>query len=77
MSSLDKIIQDEYEHLPDYLPSWDNLTSSIFDLLKEKASPEEYLKVEETVIECFVNMEQSTFVQGFIRGIAAVKGGAV
>lgn len=77
MSKLDEIINEEHEMLMQSQLTWDRFAQSVFDLLKEKLSNEDYLKNENEVVECFNQVEDFAFTQGFLRGIAAVKGGVV
>ena len=77
MSQLDELISGEHEYIIRSGISWDRYAQGVFDLLHEKFSCEEYMKHESTVIDCFNRVDEFAFEQGFLRGIAAVKGGAV
>lgn len=77
MSQLDELISGEHEYIIQTEITWDKYAQRVFDLLHEKLSHEEYMKYEPIVIECFNKVDDFAFEQGFIRGVAAVKGGAV
>lgn len=77
MSELDNLIIDEHDMLSHSKLTWDRFSQDIFDILKEKFSDDEYLMVEPIISGCLNDIEDFAFTQGFIRGIAAVKGGAI
>ena len=77
MSQLDELIANEHNMLIQSVLSWDKFTQNIFNILKEKFSGDEYMKVENILTDCINDVEDFSFTQGFVRGIAAVKGGAI
>lgn len=76
MSQLDQLISREHEYIIQSGITWDKYAQRVFDLLREKCSPEEYIEHEMTVADCINKVEDFAFEQGFLRGIAAAKGGA-
>lgn len=76
MRQLDQLISREHEYIIQSGITWDKYAQRVFDLLREKCSPEEYIEHEITVADCFNKVEDFAFEQGFLRGMAAAKGGA-
>lgn len=77
MGQLDELISEEHNYIIQSSITWDRFAQEVFDLLREKLTPDEYMEHETAVIDCFNRVEEFAFEQGFIRGIAAVKGGAI
>lgn len=74
---MEKIIDDEYDLLAQSDITYDRFADAAFDWMRKNLSREEYREAEAIIGTCFIDVDKFAFVQGFIRGIAAAKGGAL
>lgn len=71
---LDENIQDEYSTLT--VERIDR-TDRVMDILKEHVPKEKYDNAVDTLCACLDETKYAVFEQGFLRGIAAMKGGNI
>ena len=74
MSRLDESIKEEYSMLA---VEGTDKTDPVVDILKEYVPEEKFGDVVDTLCTCIENTKYAVFEQGFLRGIAAEKGGNI
>lgn len=76
MNELNTIIKREYDLFSE-LEITHTAEKKAMEIIKERLSQEDYAKVDDVISDYIINVETSAFQQGFIRGIAVAKGGAL
>lgn len=71
---LDESIKEEYSTLA---VEGTDKTGPVVDILKEYVPEEKFGDVADTLCVCIENTKYAAFEQGFLRGIAAEKGGSL
>lgn len=76
MRDIDRIITDEYST---YSVSYaiENVNDTYSELLEEIVPDDKFNELDECINEYIDRVNRAVFEQGFLRGIAALKGGAL
>lgn len=77
MNELNELIQNEYEAMSGLDTPTSEMVKNALKIVRDKLTTKEYLSAEESLYKGYVEAESFAFEQGFIRGIAVAKGGAV
>ena len=75
IGNLDELMQNEYDAVISMNSPMSGLVSEALKIVRVKITDREYLEVENNMLDSYNYAEKFGFEQGFMRGIAVVKGG--
>lgn len=76
MNELTDLMQNEYEAMAGMDIPMPEKFKKVMDFIKTKVTKKEFVDIESAIYEGCIKSEHIAFEQGFMRGIAVVKGGA-
>lgn len=77
MSELNGLMENEYDAIVGMDMPMPKLVDEALKIVRAKITDKEYLEIENNMISSYNYVEKFAFEQGFIRGIAVAKGGAI
>lgn len=77
IGKLDELMQNEYDAVTSMDTPMSGLVSEALKIVRAKITNKEYLEIENNMLGSYNYAEKFGFEQGFMRGIAVAKGGAI
>lgn len=77
MIELNELMQNEYDAMTGMDTPLPQLLSEALKTVRAKITDKEYLEIENNMYSSYNYAEKFGFEQGFMRGIAVAKGGAI
>ncbi|MBC5744754.1 hypothetical protein FMM74_014485 [Lachnospiraceae bacterium MD308] len=77
MSKLNDLMQSEYEAMAAMEIPMPDTFERAMAFIRTKVTKKEFMVIESAIYSGCIDSEHKAFEQGFMRGIAVVKGGAV